>query len=169
MFLTQMRDVKTRRSIGVQMYCYLVHVRPVLKRESEIKEWKEVKKDVLRLLQSTPRGDAFCSAIVKHVDREVVWEDWKESKFPPMVPKEPTPVHEVVEVSLASRRPGDVRNLCRDDTLKDFVSIEREMLTCRSKAVAKKRSRESSLRTLHIQKSLRTAQRKRWAQPRLQK
>ena len=127
MFLTQMRDVKTRRSIGVQMYCYLVHVRPVLKRESEIKEWKEVKKDVLRLLQSTPRGDAFCSAIVKHVDREVVWEDWKESNFPPMVPKEPTPVHEVVEVSLASRRPGDVRNLCRDDTLKDFVSIEREV------------------------------------------
>lgn len=124
--MTQMRDVKTRRSIGVQMYCYLVHVRPVLKRESEIKEWEEVKKEVLRMLHRTPHGDAFCKAIVKHLDRESVWQDWKESKFPPMVPNESIPAHEKVEVSLASRRPGDVRNLCREDTLKDFVRVQRE-------------------------------------------
>ena len=36
LFLTQIRDVKTRRSIGVQMYCYLMHIRSVLTKESEM-------------------------------------------------------------------------------------------------------------------------------------
>ena len=121
LFLTQIRDVKTRRSIGVQMYCYLMHIRSVLTKESEIKEWEGVKKGVLQLIRRTPRGDVFCDAVVKHIDREKVWEDWKERKLPPMIPSETPMTHEVVKVTRTSRTAEDLRNLCRDDILKDFV------------------------------------------------
>ena len=122
----QMRDVKTRQSIGVQMYCYLVHVRPALNRESDVKEWEEVKKEVLHMIHNASHGESFGNMIVQHVDRETIWEEWKERKLPPMIPfAESIPPHKKVDVSLAARQPGDVRNLCREDTLNDFVLTSR--------------------------------------------
>lgn len=115
-FLMQIREIASRKCILAQLYFYLQHVATLPSKPKEDAVTALLKK-VVELLQKLPKGKEFVDYLQKHQNREKLWIQWKEKKYPEMVPKTELPEHKVNSISLAACVPGDRRLLCRQSGL----------------------------------------------------
>lgn len=118
-FLLQIKEVNSRRCILTQFYFYLQHLSASLKEKE--KEITELTKRVLLLIRKLNKGKEYVDYLQMHNNRENVWVEWKEKKFPEMVPKRQVIQHEVYSISTQACAAGDRRTLCRESRLNSLV------------------------------------------------
>ena len=120
-FLLQIKDLRTRRAICIQIFLYLYHLRNTLTKQQELADIELLTKMVASLIRKTAGGDVLMDCLSRHMGREQMWNEWKAKKLTVLVEEHPHESHVVQEVGVGMRAASDVRVLCRPNTLKAFV------------------------------------------------